>query len=112
VIVNARTGTVVINGAVRISPAAISHGKLTVAVKERPMVVQPAPLSRGKTQIEENSDIQVLEEHNPMFAFSSGASLSDIVKAVNAIGASPADLVAILEGLKQAGAMKAELIVL
>jgi flagellar P-ring protein precursor FlgI len=112
VIVNARTGTVVINGAVRISPAAVSHGKLTVSVKESPRVVQPEPYSRGRTEVEESSDIQVAEEVRPMFAFAPGASLSEIVKAVNAIGASPSDLVAILEALKQAGAMKAELVIL
>ena len=112
VVVNARTGTVVINGAVRISPAAVSHGKLTVAVKESPRVVQPESYSRGRTETEESSDIQVREEVRPMFAFAPGASLSDIVKAVNAIGAAPSDLVAILEALKQAGAMKAELVIL
>jgi flagellar P-ring protein precursor FlgI len=112
VIVNARTGTVVINGAVRISPAAVSHGKLTVAVKESPRVVQPEAYTDGRTEIEESSDIKVTEEVRPMFRFAPGASLSDIVKAVNAIGAAPSDLVAILEALKQAGAMKAELVVL
>ncbi len=112
VIVNARTGTVVINGAVRISPAAVSHGKLTVAVKESPRIVQPEPFSKGETAVEQSSDIQVQEERANTFAFNSGASLSDMVKAINAIGAAPSDLVAILEALKQAGAMKAELIVL
>lgn len=112
VIVNARTGTVVINGAVRISPAAVSHGKLTVAVKESQLVVQPESFSSGETAIEDDSTIQIKEEARPMFAFAPGASLSDIVKAVNAIGAAPSDLVAILEALKQAGAMKAELVVL
>ena len=112
VIINARTGTVVINGAVRIAPAAVSHGKLTVRIDEKPTVVQPAPFSRGETAIEPSSNITVEEERRPMFAFRPGASLADIVKAVNAIGASPADLVAILEALKQAGAMKAELVVL
>ncbi len=112
VIVNARTGTVVINGAVRIAPAAVSHGKLTVRVDEKPTIVQPAPFSRGQTAIEQNSQIVVEEERKPMFDFRPGASLADIVKAVNAIGASPADLVAILEALKQAGAMKADLVIL
>jgi flagellar P-ring protein precursor FlgI len=112
VIVNARTGTVVINGSVRISPAAVSHGKLTVAVTERPRIVQPEGFSRGRTAVEEQSQIEVTEERNPMFNFAPGASLGEIVKAVNAIGASPSDLVAILEALKQAGAMKAELVVL
>jgi flagellar P-ring protein precursor FlgI len=109
VIVNARTGTVVINGGVRISPAAVSHGKLTVTIQESPRIVQPAPFSRGETAVEPSSSISAEQEKNPMFLFKGGASLSDIVKAVNAVGASPADLVEILEALKQAGAMKAEL---
>jgi flagellar P-ring protein precursor FlgI len=109
VIVNARTGTVVINGQVRITPAAVSHGKLTVTVKEAPRVVQPAPLSKGQTAVEPSSDIKVEEEKNPMFLFKGGASLADIVKAVNAVGATSSDLVEILEALKQAGAMRAEL---
>jgi flagellar P-ring protein precursor FlgI len=112
VIVNARTGTVVINGQVRISPAAVSHGKLMVSVQENPTVVQPGPFSRGRTAIEESSEIEVIEEARPMFTFAPGASLAEIVKAVNAIGAAPSDLVAILEALKQAGAMSAELVVL
>ena len=112
VIVNARTGTVVINGAVRIHPAAVAHGKLTVSVNESPRIVQPAPFSRGQTAQEESSNISIDEQKRPMVNFKGGASLADIVKAVNAIGASPADMVAILEALKQAGAMKAELVVL
>jgi flagellar P-ring protein precursor FlgI len=112
VIVNARTGTVVINGAVRIAPAAVTHGKLTVRVNETWAASQPNAFSKGgKTLLVPKSDIKVDEETKPMFRVT-GASLSDIVKAVNAIGASPADLVAILEALKQAGAMKAELVVL
>jgi len=112
VIVNARTGTVVINGAVRIAPAAVSHGKLTVAVQESPQIVQPAPFSNGQTAVQQSSKIAVTEEKKPMFQFKGGASLADIVKAVNAIGAGPSDLVEILQALKQAGAMKAELEVL
>ena len=112
VIVNARTGTVVINGAVKIHPAAIAHGKITVSVNESPRVVQPAPFSQGQTAVEQSSSISIDQEKRPMINFKGGASLADIVKAVNAIGASPADMVAILEALKQAGAMKAELVVL
>ena len=112
VIVNARTGTVVINGAVRIAPAAVSHGKLTVKVNETLKVSQPEGFSGGRTTVTPKSNISVEEEKRPMFRFAPGASLADIVKAVNAIGASPADLVAILEALKEAGAMKAELVVL
>jgi flagellar P-ring protein FlgI len=112
VIVNARTGTVVINGAVRIAPAAVAHGKLTVRIDENPRVSQPAPFSQGQTTTEPNSDIKIEEAKSPMFKLAPGASLSEIVAAINRIGASPGDLVAILEALKQAGAMKAELIVL
>ena len=110
VIVNARTGTVVINGAVKISPAAVSHGSLTVRVTETPEIVQPAPFSRGQTAVEQRSDIAI--EQEPASAFiTQGASLSEIVESINAIGASPSDLAAILDALKQAGALKAELII-
>jgi flagellar P-ring protein precursor FlgI len=112
VIVNARTGTVVINGAVRIGPAAVSHGRLTVSVSEDPRVSQPNPMSRGQTTVEENSNIEIRERRSPMFEVTPGASLSEIVRAVNAIGAAPSDLVAILEALRQAGALRAELVIL
>lgn len=112
IIVNARTGTVVINGAVRLGPAAVSHGKLTVRVEENPMVVQPAPFSRGRTETEQNSDISVEDNGAPAFEIGTRASLSEIVETINSIGVSPSDLTAILEGLKQAGALKAELIII
>ncbi|HVJ00990.1 MAG TPA: flagellar basal body P-ring protein FlgI [Sphingomonas sp.] len=112
VIVNARTGTVVINSAVRVSPAAVTHGKLTVRIDEQQQIVQPAPFSKGETAMERDSSVDVAEEKRPMFLVEPGPRLADVVKAVNAIGASPADLVAILEALKEAGALKAELIVL
>jgi flagellar P-ring protein FlgI len=112
VIVNSRTGTVVINGAVRIGTAAVSHGTLTVRVNEKPAVVQPAPFSRGQTAIEPSSDISVEQQTNPMFLLKRGAALSDIVNAVNRLGIAPGDLVAILQALKEAGALSAELIVI
>ena len=112
VIVNARTGTVVINSAVRVGPAAVTHGKLTVRIDENQHVSQPAAFSNGQTVVTTKSGIAVDEEKKPMFLLAPGPKLADIVKAVNAIGASPADLVAILEALKEAGALKAELIVL
>jgi len=112
VIVNARTGTVVINSAVRVGPAAVTHGKLTVRIDEAQRISQPEAFSQGQTAVENRSNVQVQEEKKPMFVLAPGPRLADIVKAVNAIGASPADLVAILEALKEAGALKAELIVL
>lgn len=112
VIVNARTGTVVINSAVRVGPAAVTHGKLTVRIDENQRVSQPAPFSQGQTALERQSNVAVDEERRPMFVLAPGPKLADVVKAVNAIGASPADLVAILEALKEAGALRAELVVL
>ena len=112
VIVNARTGTVVINGAVRVGPAAVSHGKLTVKIDENPAIVQPAPFSRGQTALEPSSDIAVEEARAPMFMMNPGASLSEIVKAINKLNVSPGDLVAILEALSQAGALSAELVII
>ena len=111
VIVNARTGTVVINGMVRILPAAVTHGKLTVRIDEKPRVVQPAPLSGGQTAIEQSSRIAVEESAAPAFVMR-GASLADIVATINRIGATPGDLVAILEALRQAGALQGELVVI
>jgi flagellar P-ring protein precursor FlgI len=112
VIVNARTGTVVINSAVRVSPAAVTHGKLTVRIEEQQRVSQPNAFSKGETRTEQSSTVGIEEEKHPMFLLEPGPKLSDVVKAVNAIGASPADLVAILEALKEAGALNAELIIL
>lgn len=112
IIVNSRTGTVVINNAVRLSPAAISHGKLTVRVDESPAVVQPAPFSQGQTAVQQNSAISVSEEKRSVALFEPGASLSKVVDALNMLGVTPSDLVAILEALKQAGALKAEMVVI
>ena len=112
IIINARTGTVVINGSVRLGPAAVSHGKLTVRINENPMVVQPAPFSRGRTTIEPDSNIAVEDNGATAFEIGRRASLSEIVETINSIGVSPSDLTAILEGLKQAGALKAELIII
>lgn len=112
VVVNSRTGTVVINGAVRVAPAAVTHGKLTVRVDENPTVIQPAPFSRGETALEPSSDISVEEQRSPMVLVRRGAALSDIVNTVNKLGVSPGDLVAILQALKQAGALQAELVIL
>jgi len=112
VIVNARTGTVVINSSVRVGSAAVTHGKLTVRIYEKQGVSQPAPFGQGQTTKVQKSAVAVDEEKHPMFLIQPGPKLADVVKAVNAIGASPADLVAILEALKEAGALKADLIIL
>lgn len=112
IIINARTGTVVIGSHVRVMAAAVAHGNLTVTITENPIVSQPGPLSNGTTAVVPSSTIQVKQEANRMFLFNPGVELDAIVRAVNQVGAAPSDIVAILEALKQAGALRAELIVI
>ena len=113
VIINSRTGTVVISSAVRVSQAAVSHGNLVVTIQEDKKVSQPGVLSRtGNTEVVADSQIDVVKEDSRMFMFDPGVDLNDIVRAVNQVGAAPGDLVAILEALKQAGALHAELLVI
>ena len=112
VIINSRTGTVVIGQHVRVMPAAVAHGSLSVTITERPTVSQPGPLSTGTTTTVERSDIEVKQDGKRMFLFDAGVSLDEIVQAVNKVGAAPGDLVAILEALRNAGALRAELIVI
>lgn len=112
VIVNSRTGTVIINSKVKVQPAAVSHGSLTVTISEDPQVSQPNAFSGGQTVVTPQSNVSVKEEKNHMFVFNPGVSLDEIVQAVNGVGAAPSDLVAILEALKSAGALRAELMVI
>jgi flagellar P-ring protein FlgI len=109
VIVNSRTGTVVMGGAVTVMPAAVAHGSLTVAITETTQVSQPNPLSGGGTAITQQSTVTANADGSRMFLFEGGTSLESIVRAVNAVGAAPGDIVAILEALKRAGALRAEL---
>lgn len=112
VVVNSRTGTIVIGGEVMVMPAAVAHGSIAVTITERPQVSQPAPFSEGETVVVPRTDIQV-EGTNPnagrLFILESGTTLEEIVRAINQVGAAPGDLIAILEALKQAGALRAEL---
>jgi flagellar P-ring protein precursor FlgI len=114
VIVNSRTGTVVIGSNVRVTPAAVSHGSLVVTIRERPFVSQPVAAfsDAGETVALADSDVSISEDESRMFLFEPGTSLDEIVEAVNRVGAAPGDLVAILEALKQAGALRAELVVI
>jgi len=109
VIVNARTGTVVIGSQVRVMPAAIAHGSLTVTISENSNVSQPNAFGNGQTTVTQQSTINTSAEGSRMFKFAGGTTLDQIVRAVNEVGAAPGDLVAILEALKQAGALTAEL---
>lgn len=112
VIVNSRTGTVVISSMVRVLPAAVSHGSLSVTISEKPQVSQPAPFSQGETTVVPRSQIEVTSGAKPAFVFDGGTSLDDIVRAINLVGAAPGDLVAILEALRAAGALRAELVII
>lgn len=112
VIINSRTGTIVIGQNVRVQPAAVTHGSLTVSITEDPIVSQPGAFSNGQTAVVPRSKIDATQETKPMFKFGPGTTLDEIVRAVNQVGASPSDLMAILEALKQAGALQADLIVI
>jgi flagellar P-ring protein precursor FlgI len=112
VVINSRTGTVVIGNHVRVLPAAVSHGNLVVTITENPIVSQPGPFANGRTAVVPRSDINVSLEGNHMFMLKPGITLEEIVRAVNQVGAAPGDLVAILQALKQAGALSAELLVI
>lgn len=112
VIINSRTGTIVIGQDVRVQPAAVTHGSLTVAITEDYQVSQPEAFSEGETVVTPRSRVNAEQELRPMFKFSPGTTLDEIVRAVNQVGASPSDLMAILEALKQAGALQADLIVI
>ena len=112
VIINSRTGTVVIGSNVRVLPAAVSHGSLSVTITERTEVSQPNAFGAGQTVEVPRSEIEIDQPKARMFKFEAGVNLDAIVDAVNRVGAAPGDLVAILEALKQAGALRAELIVI
>ncbi|NRA54645.1 MAG: flagellar basal body P-ring protein FlgI [Gammaproteobacteria bacterium] len=112
IIVNSRTGTIVVGQQVRLMPAAITHGSLTVTIAESPVISQPNALANGETVVAGQSIVDVTQDDSRMFTFAPGTTLDELVRAVNLIGASPSDLMAILEALKQAGALHGELIVI
>ena len=113
VIVNSRTGTIVIGKNVNLKEAAVAHGNLIVKIKETQEVSQAEPLARqGTTVVTTDSAIEVEQEDSRMFHFKPGATLQELVEAVNLVGAAPGDIMAILEALKQAGAISGELIVI
>ncbi|MDF2154950.1 flagellar basal body P-ring protein FlgI [Vibrio sp. CAU 1672] len=112
IIVNSRTGTIVVGKHVRLKPAAVTHGGMTVSIKENLSVSQPNGFSGGQTVVVPDSDIEVNEEQGKMFKFEPGLTLDDLVRAVNEVGAAPSDLMAILQALKQAGAIEGQLIII
>jgi flagellar P-ring protein precursor FlgI len=109
VIVNARTGSVVMNQAVKLLPCAIAHGNLTIQVVSTPVVSQPNAFGQGETVVAEKADINISQTGGQLMEIKESANLSDVVKALNSMGANPTDLVSILQALQQAGALRAEL---
>jgi len=112
VVINSRTGTIVVGQNVKVLPAAVTHGNLTVTIAENTGVSQPNAFSGGETVVVPQSDVALDQEPAHMFKFGPAATLNDIVRAVNQVGAAPGDVMAVLEALKQAGALKADLIVI
>ena len=112
VVINSRTGTIVVGEHVKVRAGAVTHGSLTVTITNTNQVSQPNALAEGQTVVVPQTDVTVTQENNRMFALKETTSLDDIVRAVNQVGAAPGDLMAILEALKQAGALQADLIVI
>jgi flagellar P-ring protein precursor FlgI len=109
IVVNARTGSVVMNQAVTLAACAVAHGNLSVTISSTPQVSQPNALSSGQTTVTEKTDISIRQEPGSLIQLPAGARLSDVVKALNSLGATPQDLLAILQAMKSAGALNAEL---
>ncbi len=109
IVLNARTGSVVMNDAVTLGACAVAHGNLSVTISTTPQVSQPGPLSNGTTQVTEKSDIAIQQQGGALIQMPAGTKLADVVKALNALGATPLDLLAILQAMKSAGALNAEI---
>lgn len=112
IIINSRTGTVVISSNVIVKSAAVSHGNLVVSITETPVISQPNAFANGRTVVTQQSQVNVQQSNNHAFVLPHGTTLKDIVKGINAVGATPADVIAILDALQQAGALTATLIVI
>jgi flagellar P-ring protein precursor FlgI len=112
VVINERTGTVVIGGDVRLGPAAVAHGNLSVRITTRYQVSQPAPFSSGDTVVVPDEKVDVKEGTAKLVSLEDGVTLDGVVSALNALGASPRDIIAIMQALKAAGALRAEIVIL
>jgi flagellar P-ring protein precursor FlgI len=109
VVINARTGSVVINQAVTLGACAVAHGSLSVTISTSPVISQPGALSQGETVVSQQSDIAIKQQAGGLIALPAGTQLTDVVKALNSLGATPQELLAILQAIKAAGALNAEL---
>jgi len=109
VVINARTGSVVLNQAVTLGPCAIAHGNLSITISSTPVISQPNPFSQGQTVVAQKSNIQINQEPGRVIQMPPSPQLADVVRALNTLGATPQDLLAILQAIKAAGALNAEL---
>jgi len=109
VVINSRTGSIVLNQAVTLGPCAIAHGNLSVSISSTPIISQPGPLSSGQTVVAEKANIEIRQEPGILIQLPTAPKLADVVRALNALGATPQDLLAILQAIKAAGALNAEL---
>jgi flagellar P-ring protein FlgI len=112
VVVNERTGTIVMGQNVRINSVAVSHGSLALVIKEQPEVSQPAPLSKGETKVVPRTDIKAKEENKRLTVLPEGSTIAEVVRGLNLLGVTPRDLIAILQAIKAAGALQAELVII
>lgn len=112
IVINERTGTIVAGSNVRISTVAVTHGSLNVVIKSKPVISQPNPFGEGDTVVDSEVELVVEEEDKPLMVVEDGVTIGEVAKALNALGASPRDLIAIFEAMKQAGAIQAELIIM
>jgi flagellar P-ring protein precursor FlgI len=109
IIINSRTGSIVLNQAVSLGACAIAHGNLSISISSTPVISQPNALSNGQTVVAEKANIEIKQEPGKLIQLPNAAQLTDVVKALNALGATPQDLLAILQAIKAAGALNAEL---
>ncbi len=109
IVINARTGSIVMNQAVTLASCAVAHGNLSVTISTTPSVSQPGPFAKGDTRVTEKADITITQQAGALVQMAPGAKLADVVKALNLLGATPQDLLAILQAMKSAGALMAEL---
>ena len=112
IIVNSRTGTIVIGKNVKLRPVAITHGGLTVSIKEKVGVSQPEPFSYGETEVVNDSQIKIEEKQSKMFKLDTGTTLDELVKGINEVGMAPGDLMSVLEALDEAGAIEGDLVII
>lgn len=112
VVINERTGTIVVGSHVTIKPVAVSHGNLSVEIKAKPVISQPPPFSQGETVVVPETQTQVTDEGGRLVVLEESATVADVAKALNSLGVAPRDIIAVFQALKQAGALKAELIIM